>query len=206
MTREADRQYFVIAIGWTALLAHLVILGQFLYGFQPEVFWSFRWIISIVFMFGLFGAAVGLLNLGGSVRTTRVVASVFGSAFLVASIVLYGYWAYSQSRGWLDLASYLGFLVLFGALISVAVACVAKISRDYLRFPSYGFGIAGLLFLFRLIEKYIFATEQAGLGTFLGEILLLLLGVILFLALYFGSDEGEKASEPARDPKAERGW
>jgi hypothetical protein len=206
MTPASDRQYFVIAIGWTALLAHLVILGQFLYGFRPEAFWSFKWIISIVFMFGLFGAAVGLLNLGGSTRTSRVIVSVFGSAFLVAAIVLYCYWAYSQSTGGLDLVRYSGFLVLFGALIGVAVACIATISKDYLRFPSYGFGIADLLFLFRLIQKYIFGAEQARLGTFLGEILLLLLGAIFFLALYFGSEERAEAAGPPRDPEAERGW
>jgi hypothetical protein len=206
MTRASDRQYFVIAIGWTALLAHLVIVGQFLYGFSPETFWSFKWIISIVFMFGLFGAAVGLLNLGGSTRATRIIVSVSGWGFTVAAIALYCYWAYSQSKGGLDLTPYSGFLVLFGALMGVAVACIATISKDYLRFPSYGFGIAGVLLLFRLIQKYIFGAEQASLETFLGEILLLLLGAILFLALYFGSEERAEAVEPARDPKSERGW
>jgi hypothetical protein len=182
-----------------------VILGQFVHGFSPAAFWTFKWIISIVLMFGLFGAGVGLLNLGGSRGATRAIVTVFGLAFMLAGIVLYCYWAYSQSQGGLDFVSYSGFLVLFIALISVAVACVAAISKEYLKFPSYGFGIADLLFLFRLIQKYIFGNEQFQLGTFLGEVLILLLGAVLFLALFFGSEESEKATEPARGAET-RGW
>lgn len=206
MPGTADRQYFAIALGWTVLVADIAILGQFIHGFSPATFWTPKWIISIVFALGLFGAGVGLLRLGGSQRSRSVIVTTFGWGFMLGDLILYCFWAYLQSHGELGLSPYSGFLVLFVALIGVAVACISSISKEQLRFPSYGFGIASLLYLFRLIQKYIFAGEKFDSGIFFGELLIVLIGALLFLALYFGSEERANAHRAAATEEIPRGW
>jgi hypothetical protein len=193
MSPAADRQYFVIALGWTALAAAVVLLVEFVSSFRFAAFWTFKWIISIVFMLSLFGAGVGLLNLGGDRRSARVSMTAFGSAFMIAAIILYCIWGYYQSAGGLPFKHYSGFLVVFVVSIGVAAACIGALSHQYLRFPSYGFGVVDCLYLFLLVSKYIFRSVPFRWDTFLGEIIVLLLGALLFLALYFGSEEQEAA-------------
>ena len=192
MSAATDRQYFAIALGWIALAADSVILAQFLASFRLEAFWTFKWNLSVVFIFGLFGAGVGLLGTGGSTLSKRVGMTVFGLAFMLTAIVLYCLWGYTHSAGELLFRQYSGFLVLFGALVSVAIACIAAISREYLRFPSYAFGVVDSLYLFLLVRKYIFQDAAFQWNTFLGEFVVLALGVVLFLTLFFGSEGGKE--------------
>jgi hypothetical protein len=85
MSRAPDRQYFAITLGWLALAADAVIFAQSVASFRLEAFWTFRWIISVVLVFGLFGAGTGLLNVGGSQRSSRISMTAFGLAFPSAS-------------------------------------------------------------------------------------------------------------------------
>jgi hypothetical protein len=193
LSSATDRQYFATALGWIALAADAVILGQFVASFRLEAFWTFKWIISVVFIFGLFGAGVGLLSAGRSTNSKRISMTVFGLAFMLAAIVLYCFWGYFHSADELSFRQYSGFLVLFGALVSVSIVCIAAISREYLRFASYGFGVVDSLYLFLLVQKYIFQSKPFQWYTFLGEFVVLVLGVVLFLTLFFGSEASEEA-------------
>ncbi len=190
MSPATDRQYFASALGWLALAAAASVMIQFVASLHWQAFWTFRWILSVVFLFGLFGAGVGLLNVGRSASARRLGLATFGLAFMLAAIVLYSIWAYRQSAGGLSFPDYSGFLVLFGALIGAAIACIAAISKESLRFASYGFGVIDALYLLRLIQKYIFGGADFQLGAFLGEVVVLVLGILLFLSLFFGSEEG----------------
>jgi hypothetical protein len=196
MTSATDRQYFATALGWIALAGDAVVLGQFLVCFRLEAFWTFRWILSVVFIFAFFGAGVGLLGVGRSTNSKRISMSVFGLAFMLIAIVLYCFWGHYHSAGELSFRQYSGFLVLFGAFVSVAIVSIAVISREYLRFASYGFGVVDSLYLFILIRKYIFQNSPFQWYTFLGEFVVLVLGVVLFLTLFFGS-EGSEETEPS---------
>jgi hypothetical protein len=189
MSSASDRQYFATTLGWIALAADAVILGQFVATFRLEAFWTFRWIVSGVCIFGLFGAGVGLLGVGRSTNSKRVSMTIFGLVFMLVAIVLYCFWGYYHSASELSFGQYSGFLVLFGALVSVAIACIAAISKEYLRFASYGFGVVGSVYLFVLVRKYIFQSAPFQWDTFLGEFVVLLLGILLFLTLFFGSEE-----------------
>ena len=203
MSPASDRQYFASALGWVALAADALILVQFvansqgqglIYPWSPssqwQDFWAFRWLLSVVLLFGLFGAGVGLLNVGRSIRARRLGLATFGLAFMLAAIVLYSIWAYRQVTVGLSFPDYSGFLVLFGALIGAAIASIGAISKESLRFASYGFGVIDAIFLFGLIFKYIFQGEAFDLAIFLGEAIVLILGILLFLSLFFGSEEG----------------
>jgi hypothetical protein len=198
MSSASDRQYFATTLGWIALAAVAVILGQFVATIRLEAFWTFRWIVSVVCIFGLFGAGVGLLGVGRSTNSKRVSLTVFGLVFMVMAIVLYCFWGWYHSAGELSFGQYCGFLVLFGALVSVAIACIAAISKEYLRFASYGFGVVDSFYLFLLVWKYIFRSAPSHWDTFLGEFVVLVLGVLLFLTLFFGSEEN--GATESQDP------
>jgi hypothetical protein len=86
--------------------------------------------------------------------------------------------------------------VLFGITFAVAVACIAAMWTEYLRFASYGFGIVDAVYMFFLIKKYVFGSAPVRWQTFLGEVVVLTIGVVLFLALFFGSDDS-KETRPA---------
>jgi hypothetical protein len=202
MPPATDRQYFATALGWSALAADAVILGQFLASFRVEAFWTFKWIISVVLIFGLFGAGVGLLGVGRSTNSKRISMTVFGLAFMLVAIVLYCFWGYYHSAGELSFRHYSGFLILFGALVSVAIVSIAAISKEYLRFASYGFGVVDSLYLFLLVRKYIFQSAPFQWDTFLGEFVIFALGVLLFLTLFFGSEESQETG-PRESPDAQ---
>lgn len=190
MSPATDRQHFATALGWSALAADAVILGRFLASFRVEAFWTFPWIISVVLIFGLFGAGAGLLGVARRTNSKRLSMMVFGLAFMLVAIVLYCFWGYYHSAGGLSFRKYSGFLVLFGALVGVAIVSIAAISKAYLRFASYGFGVAASLNLFLLVRKYIFQSAPFQWDRFPGEFVVFVLGVLLFLTLFFGSEEG----------------
>jgi hypothetical protein len=202
MPPATDRQYFATALGWIALAADAVILGQFVVSFRVEAIWTFKWIISVVLIVALFGAGVGLLGVGRSVNSKRLSMTVFGLAFMVVAVVLYSFWGYYHSAGELSFRHYSGFLVLFGALVSVAIVSIAAISKEYLRFASYGFGVVNSLYLFLLVRKYIFQSAPFRSDTFFGEFIIFAVGVVLFLTLFFGSDEGQK-TKPSKKSGAQ---
>lgn len=180
MTKEKEKSLFIIVMGWLAYLVDLLTLGQFVFSGSLTQFWTTQWFLGIFFIVGLYFLGAGLHRLGGSFQADNV-RYIFGFGYLVASLLIFIVFCNLQAINGLVIANYLGFLSLF--IIALITATSNLKVRNFL-WPSYGYGLSGLIFLFSLIYKYLFIGMSFYWSIFIGELILLIIGVYLFSGLY----------------------
>ncbi len=188
MASEADRRFFITLIGWALLIASKVALLQFLVSLNFLRFWSFQWGISIVFIVGLFSGGLGILNMRQK-GSADAVPMIVGNFYLLAAMALYLFMGFYQSAETLNPVQFFGYALLGTVSVATGYLSVRRGARAYLRFPSYGFGISGVLYVFLLMYKYVFSGHSFRLQVFLGEVFLILVGGALFYYFYSMSEQ-----------------
>ncbi len=185
---ETDRRFFITLIGWALLIASTAALLQFLVSLNFLRFWSFQWFISIVFIVGLFGGGMGILNMRQK-DPAAAVPMIFGNFYLFAGIILYLFMGFYQTAETLTPVQFFGFALLGTVSVGTGFLSVKRGGQKYLRFPAYGFGIAGVLYIFLLMFKYVFSGHPFRLQVFLGEVFLIFVGAALFYYFYSTSEQ-----------------
>lgn len=182
-----ERRYFPAVLGWTVLGASTVTLIQFLLSLNYLKFWTFHWGISIFFIIGLFAAGVAMLHLSslGRLRLTEI---LFGVFYSILAVLIYVFMGYFQSFHHLAPAEFFGYATLLVISGGMGVFCLYQANHRFVRIPSYGFGVGGVFFIFAMIVKYVFSGAPFQPGTFMGEIVVLIVGAVLFIKLYGFSD------------------
>ena len=185
---DNEKKPFLNVLGWVAVAADIITLFQFIFSGNVSYFWTSQWVISLIFVVGLLGVGLGLLNMGGSHESAKGLMVIFGIIYLTTSLFLYLYLSYAQIVGFLSFGNFMGLGVLFLVAFSVGRMCFSVFDSKYLRWPSYGYGTANLLLIFALINKYVFNGFPIYWGI-VGELVILLTGAGIFLSLYAQSEE-----------------
>ncbi len=104
---------------------------------------------------------------------------------------MYLFFGYMQVQGETSIANFTGFIVLFIVTLIISLFCI-KISekKEYFLFTSYGFSLCNLLFIFMVINKYVFSAINFKFWIFLGELVFLIGGACLFILLYIYAEDG----------------
>lgn len=186
--KETDRRFFITLIGWALLIASKAALLQFLVSLNFLRFWSFHWFISIVFIVGLFAGGLGILNMRQK-DPAAAIPMIFGNFYLFAGIILYLFMGFYQTAESLTPVQFFGFALLGTVAVGTGFLSVQRGADPYLRFPAYGFGIAGVLYIFLLMYKYVFSGHPFRFQVFLGEVFLIFVGGALFYTLYSRSEQ-----------------
>ena len=189
-----EKTPFFIFLAVIALIADLITVWQFIYTGIFVEFWSTKWIFSILFMGGLLLVGVGFFSMGGYEEKTETIIALFGFLYMLISIFLYLYFGYTQISSNLGVTDYFGFLILF--LIIFGISCIsislAKENSLY-TFPSYGFATSSLGLTILIMYKYLFQGISFSLWFFIGEMIILIGGAVLFLGLYDYSKENSNS-------------
>ncbi|MDP1614502.1 MAG: hypothetical protein Q8L68_01755 [Methylococcales bacterium] len=184
MSSKSDKNPFMLLLAGISLVADVLTLGQFIFSGNLFDFWSVRWIISLVFVFGFFWAGVGLLRLGQSPESAELAMSIFGMGYLIASLIVYIFLIFAQASGGLYPEDYLGFGVLLGVSYFFGNLALNFVGKENKKFPSYGYGLVSLLYAISLVMKYVFSGHFFYMEEFVAEIILVIVGGTIFIALY----------------------
>lgn len=186
-----DRKLFAIGLGFVALIADAITIIQFIDKskfifssyYLAEEFWSFSWIMSIVLITMLYAIGVGLLSYGYD-NTPEKPILFLGGLYIIGAQIIYLRWGYLQIGEELNFQSYSAITILFLLCTAIGLISIGVANEKYLRFPSYAYGVANIIFVFMLINKYVFSSNPFHWG-FLGEALILIAGGIAFVGLFF---------------------
>lgn len=187
MSKNSEKNRFMSVLAGISFVADVLTLAQFILTGNVLQFWTFRWIISIGFIFGFFWAGVGLLKLGQSHKSADHAMALFGLGYLMASLIVFICMCISQASGNLLFGDYIGFAVLLGVSFFFGNLSTSIVNRKLLKFPSYGYGLTSLLFAILLVAKYVFFGHFFDWAEFAGEIVLLIAGSAIFIQLYVSS-------------------
>jgi hypothetical protein len=178
----------MLLLAGISLVADLLTLGQFIFSGNLFDFWSYRWIISLVFVFGFFWAGVGLLRLGQSPESAELAMGIFGMGYLIASLIVYIFLIFAQSASRLSINDYLGFAVLLGVSYFFGNLALNIVGKENKKLPSYGYGLVSLLYAISLVMKYVFSGHFFDWSQFVPEIILVIAGATIFIKLYTSGD------------------
>lgn len=189
-----DKKIFAIGLGFIALIADAITIisfidkSKFIFSsyYLAEEFWTFSWVISIVLISLLYAIGVGLISYGYN-KTPEKPILALGGAYVVGALIIYLRWGYLQLDGELDFKSFSAITVLFLVCSAIGIISIAISNEKYLRFPSYAYGVVNIIFLFMLINKYVFSSALFQWG-FLGEALILVVGGIAFIVLFLADE------------------
>jgi len=170
-------------------------------------FWSFHWNLSLISIIGCMSASYGLVRIGQNSFLQRFFLFGFGIASFAFSTFLYISWGVTQILGIVSIYQYLGYVAIYILFTASGIIAFINISNDYLRYPSYFIGIVNIVYIGLLITKYIFKIipynwiffidshimKKSTLSVadsytwyiFIGEVIILLVGEIVFWALLF---------------------
>jgi hypothetical protein len=185
---EQKKRPFLSMLGVIALFAGLITLGKFILTGMVVDYWSFRWIIGIVFIVFLMGVGFYLLDLGGEKNSSKEILPVFGGIYGILSIMFYIWFGITFIEEGAKASAFLGFLLLFFVMTVISIFCILTVSSKSLRLLSYGFAGANTICVVLVINKYIFSSGIFYFPQFLGESVLLIIGATLFMKLYFTSE------------------
>lgn len=173
----------LLIMGWMFIGAKGIALAQFVLGGIVFEFWAFRWIASLILIWGLFMTGVGLLKWGGGRQAAEFLMLLFGWLYWIASLVFYSSMSYEQIRNSLPLESFTGLFLLFVVCAGTGLWCMLSVSVKTLRWVAYGYGFASLVIVLLIIQKYLFHNTEEGASVFLAETLLLSIGALMFVGL-----------------------
>lgn len=173
----------LLIMGWMFIGAKGIVLVQFVLGGILFEFWAFRWIVSLMLIWGLFMSGVGLLNWGGGRQAAEFLKLLFGWLYWAASLIFYGYMSYEQIRNGLPFESLTGLFLLFVVCAGTGLWCMLSVSAKTLRWVAYSYGFASLVIVLLIIQKYLFRNTEGGASVFLTETLLLSISALMFVGL-----------------------
>jgi hypothetical protein len=176
-----DKKVFSIIFGAIALFADIITIFQFLDNFHN--FWTFGWILSVISICFLYGIGLFFISYGLNEIPEKLVLLI-SLFYIIGSVIIYYNFADLQLNDLLSFSSFFGYLILFVISIVMGILPIALIDKDYLRFPSYIYGIVSLIYIFAIINKYVFQ-ENAFTLNFIGEFLILAISSLLFIGLFF---------------------
>ncbi len=194
MELKSEKAFVAIILGIMSLIADIIAITQFIqdidlfsFSSSQNEFWSFSWIISIVFIVLLSCMSLGFFIYGSSESVKKKLLFIFGAFYIVGSLIIFYQWGYLQIIEDLNFSDFIAILILFIVPTIIGLGSISFASKNYLRFPSYAYGIVTLILLYKLIDKYVVVKGLFQWG-FIGEVFILLVGGILFLGLFLFND------------------
>jgi hypothetical protein len=204
-------QKLYVPMGVIAYFCAFTFFWYFVQQWRFTHFWSFHWNLSVISILASISFSYGLVKLGQHERLQLFFAFGFGIACFLFSLFLFVSWGVNQILGIIEISHYLGYMALFVMFTLSGIIAFAHIASDYLRYPSYLFALANILYIALLIYKYLFKIipynwiffindhlrsqmPDSGLDPhswyiFIGEVIILLLGEIIFWVLLFNGIE-----------------
>lgn len=184
---EKSKKPFLVLLAGVALLANLVTLIQFIISGVAVNFWSFQWVIGILFIVVLLGVGFGFLILGHEEgKAKQFVMPIFGGIYTIILMILYSFLGYLQIKAKVSVSDFAGFFVLFLVVLAISVSCIEYADESkYFIFPSYGFALCNLLFLIVMIKRYVFDGLDFEFEVFFGDLIILIVGALVFMGFYF---------------------
>jgi len=205
--QSKNLQKLYVPMGFIAFFCTFTFFWYFVQQWRFTQFWSFHWNLSVISIFASICFSYGLLKLGNHEYLQHFLAFGFGIASFLFSLFLFVSWGVNQILGIIEISYYLGYLALFVMFTVSGIIAFMTLSSDYLRYPSYLFGIVNILYISLLISKYIFKqipynwiffindhlrSQMLSKGMdshtwyiFIGEVIILLLGEVAFWVLLF---------------------
>ncbi|MCP4219755.1 MAG: hypothetical protein GY765_34300, partial [bacterium] len=144
-----------------------------------ENFFSPQWFIVVGLIIILCIAGFAFLTLSKSDYIETILV-VYGSIFQLLATACYLYFGYNQLFGNANFKSFLGSLAIFIVLISI-VAVALKMSNSF-HVSVYFWAASSLIYLLMGSYKYAFGNIQVELSALGREIVILVVGAILFFA------------------------
>ncbi|ETR69848.1 MAG: hypothetical protein OMM_03657 [Candidatus Magnetoglobus multicellularis str. Araruama] len=204
-------QKLYVPSGVIAFFCAFTFFWYFVQQYRFTNFWSFHWNLSIICIIACMSSSYGLVRLGQNDTLQRFFVFGFGIASFAFSLFLFVSWGVNQILGVIQITHFLGYLSLFTIFTASGVIAFIYMSSDYLRYPSYLFGLVNLVYIALLISKYIFriipynwiffidnhlrsqipinGADPHTWYIFIGEVIILMLGEIVFWALLFNGIE-----------------
>ncbi|KPA18343.1 conserved hypothetical protein, membrane [Candidatus Magnetomorum sp. HK-1] len=200
-------QKLYVPMGVVTFFFALTFFWYFVQKWRFIDFWSFHWNFSIISILGCMSASYGFVKIGQNNLLQRFFLFGFGISSFAFSTFLFVSWGVTQILGIVSIYQYLGYFAIFILFTASAILAFINISSDFLRYPSYFFGLANIMYICLLISKYIFKKipygwiffidshimQKGALNVadsytwyiFIGEVIILLLGEVVFWALLF---------------------
>lgn len=189
-----EKKKVAVGLGAIALAVDVITIISFIdnskfvfsdYYLSSE-FWTFSWVISIVLITLLYSIGVGLLTYAYE-RPPSMPVLAMGGAYVLGSLIIYLRLGYLQLHGDLDFQAFAAIAVLFVVCAAIGIISIGLVGDVFLRYPGYAYGAANIVFVFMLINKYVFNSSPFSWG-FLGEALVLVAGGALFVGLFFADE------------------
>ena len=187
-------------IGLLFLCGSVLLAGKMVFDTTIIAFWTTPWVIGNLFTLALFGGGAALLIIDEKEFGCRILA-LFGIFYSFASLLIYLAWSHAFifvsdfNSIHISAAEYFGFLLLFVVTIAISAsgtlnyieeASEQKAKRvKILVIPSWGFAFANVAVVFSVIYKYVFYGARFYFWPFVGEILIVVIGAVVFLFAYF---------------------
>ncbi len=181
---DKKNNYILITLGTIALFADLIAVGQFILSGLIFKFWSFNWIVTVNFIFLLLAIGFYLFYIGSENDIFDAVLITFGVVYVILSIALYLYFGYSQIKLLNSKSDFFAYLALLYILCFISFSLIYTQSNRTVLIASYGYGVAGLIYILMLGYKYIFLMQNFSFTTFIGEVIIGGIGALLFYLPY----------------------
>jgi hypothetical protein len=184
-SNSAHRDWFFVGLATLSFVADLYTVYQIIAKEIVFDFWTWRWVISIVLVVLLSLGGFLFLGIGSSEKSVDSVLFVFGVLYSICALMVYLFWAYRSVDEQGAPGDFFGFLVLFAILAVVGVYSIGiGRSAEALLFPSYGFATASLAHVVLLVNHYVGNGSSFAFWSFAGQIVVLVVGVVLFAGLF----------------------
>ena len=182
--QDNKNHIFFVTLGVVALIASLLTIGQTILTGNFLNFWTFGWAITIIFILLLLAIGLYLLYIGAEKDIFEVVFLTLGAIYLLLGLTLFLYFGYVQLSKHNSVSDFFAFITLLTIICGVGFGCIITQKDKVIFYTSYGFGLAGLIYVLMLGFKYVFQEANFSFLTFSGEILIVIIGAILFFIPY----------------------
>ncbi len=173
------------------LAGRLILAGKLTYDSVIFQFWTTQWVVGTISTLVLISAGISLLFLSNKEFAYFALAS-FGIVYAIAALLIYISWGYQHISHVLEPSKYFGYLVLFIVVVTVSAVGLLTFSdkgnKKIFMFPAWGVAFANLGVIFMVVWKYVFNNTEWIFWPFVGELLVVVLGAIIFLISYVTSE------------------
>lgn len=181
--KKTDNNPIFLVIGVFLILVALFLISDFFLAKTYVDAWTAKWTISVFFIVTL--SVIGLGFIYESRMAVNGIYLVCGLIYSFLSIVVYGYFGYSQAIGLHDFWGFVGFTIFFVVIALIGFSCIppSNISRLF-KLLSYGYLFSNLALVMFLVDKYVLEEAHFNFWVFAGEMFIVIGGAIIFLVLH----------------------